>query len=94
MIEKKEVEKLAHLARIRLSKKELSEVPSQLKSILEYIQKLSDIGTDSVEPLFHFPELKNVVREDESRTVDRETQKKMMEMGKDKNDYLKVESIL
>ncbi len=94
MIIKEEVEKLAFLARIKLSEEELENVPDELESILKYIQKLSGANTNDVEPLFHFPELKNVVRDDIAKTVDKETQKKMMGMGKDKDDYLKVESIL
>ncbi len=91
---KKEIEKLAFFARIKLDKEELSNVPQEIQSILEYIQKLSDVDTEGVDPLFHFPELENITRDDIAETVDRETQKRMMEMGKDKDDYLRVESIL
>ncbi len=91
---KKEIEKLAFFARIKLDSEELSNVPQEIQAILEYIQKLSDVDTEGVEPLFHFPELENITRDDIAETVDRETQKRMMGMGKDKDDYLRVESIL
>ncbi len=91
---KEEIKKLAFLARIKLTEKEVADVPRELESILDYIQKLSNVDTEKTEPLFHFPDLKNVVREDKSQTTDKETRKKMMAMGKDKDDYLKVESIL
>ncbi len=94
MIEKREIEKLAFLSRIRLDNKDAKEIREDLESILGYVQKLKNVNTEDVEPLFHFPELKNVVREDKPCTVNRETQKEMMRMGKDKDDYLKVESIL
>ncbi len=94
MITKKEVEKLAFLARIKLDKEEQKKMPQELESILKYIQKLSSVDTQNIEPLFHFPELKNIVRDDVAKTTDRETQKRMMKMGKDKDDYLKVEAIL
>ncbi len=94
MIKKNEIEKLAFFARIKLDKEELLNAPEEIESILQYIQKLSDADTEGVEPLFHFPELENVVREDKAKTVEKDTQKEMMGMGKDKDDYLKVESIL
>ncbi len=94
LMEKKEIEKLAFLARIKLDEEELSNVPGELESILGYVQKLNDVDTRETEPLFHFSELKNVVREDKAETIDKDTQKEMMRMGKDKDDYLKVESIL
>jgi len=94
MINKKEIEKLAFLARLRLDDEERNNVPKELESILQYIQKLGDIDTEDVDPLFHFPELKNIVRKDEIREVERKMQKRMMRMGKDKDDYLKVEFTL
>ncbi len=90
---KKEIEKLAFLARIRLGKEEVEEIPEELESILRYVQKLSDVSTEDVEPLFHFPGLKNEVREDIAQREKEEVRKKMMMMGKDKDDYLKVETI-
>ncbi len=94
MINKEEVKKLAFLSRLKLDKEEEDNTPTELESILNYIQKLSDVVTDDVEPLFHFPELKNVVREDVSEITDKEVRKDMMKMGKDKDNFLKVESIL
>ena len=94
MLTKEEVEKIAFLSRVNLTKEEKKKTPEELKSILDYVQKLNTVNTDDVEPLFHFSELKNVVRDDVAKTIDRETQKKMMQMGKDKDDYLRVEAIL
>jgi len=94
MIEKKEVEKLAFLARIDLTEEEKRKVPGELEDILDYIQKLSNVRTEETEPLFHFPELKNVVREDRVEECEKEEREKMMNMGNGKDGYLKVESIL
>lgn len=94
MINKEEVKNLAFLSRLKLSSEEQKNTPLELEAILKYIQKLSDVDTDDIEPLFHFPELKNVVRDDVGEITDREVKKQMMKMGKDKDDYLRVESIL
>ncbi len=94
MISKKEIEKLAFLARLNLDVQEQRNVPGELESILRYIQRLGDVDTEEIEPLFHFPELKNITREDEVKQVEQKVQKRMMRMGKDKDDYLKVEFTL
>ncbi len=94
MINKEEIKKLAFLSRLKLDSEEEENTPAELEAILKYIQKLSDADTTDVEPLFHFPELKNVVREDVGVITDKEVKQKMMEMGKDKDNYLRVESIL
>ncbi len=94
MLIKNETEKVAFLARLSLTEEEKERVPQELEDILKYIQKLNSISTEGIDPLFHFPELENIVREDVAETTDKEVQKKMMGMGKDKDDYLKVESIL
>ncbi len=94
MINKELVKKLAFLARLNLDSEEEKNTPAELEAILKYIQKLNDVDTTDIEPLFHFPELKNIVREDVGVATDRDVQKRMMAMGKDKDDYLRVESIL
>ncbi len=94
LISKKDIERLAYFARIRMDDEELKNAPKEIESILQYIQKLKDINTEKAEPLFHFPELTNIVREDKVEQTDKEIKEKMMKMGKDKDSYLKVESIL
>ncbi len=94
MFIKKEITKLAFLSRIKLDKEAMEDIPEELESILNYIQKLTDINTEGVDPLFHFPELKNVVRIDKAFEESKEIKDKMMLMGKKKDGYLKVESIL
>jgi aspartyl-tRNA(Asn)/glutamyl-tRNA(Gln) amidotransferase subunit C len=94
MFEKKEIERLAFFARIKLSEEELQNVPRQVEDVLKYVQKISDVDTAEVEPLFHFSEIRNVVREDVVFPKNEEETRKMMSMGKEKDGYLKVESIL
>ncbi len=63
-IDRQQVEKVAKLARLDLSDGELTEFTGQLSSILEYIEKLNELDTDSVEPLSHCLPVHNVFRED------------------------------
>lgn len=63
-VTREDVEKVAVLARLKLSEKEIEEMTSQLNEILEYFEKLKELDTEGVEPLSHVLPLKNVYRED------------------------------
>jgi len=60
-----EVKKVSLLARLRLTDDELQTMTGQLAAIVEYIDLLSELDTDSVEPMAHAVDLKNVFRDDE-----------------------------
>ena len=57
--------RVAELARLKLTEKEINEFLPQLKEILENFSQLDDINVKGVKPSFHPVELKNAVREDE-----------------------------
>ncbi|MFA5142852.1 MAG: Asp-tRNA(Asn)/Glu-tRNA(Gln) amidotransferase subunit GatC [Candidatus Omnitrophota bacterium] len=64
-IDKKTVEKVAHLARIELDHKELELYSGQLGAIISYICKLNELDTADVVPTTHvLATLKNVFRKD------------------------------
>ena len=65
MIERKDVEHVARLARLALTDAELEKMRDQLNGILAYIEKLNALETDGVEPTSHAVPLLNVVRADE-----------------------------
>lgn len=65
MITKKEVEYVARLARLKLTEEEKEKYTKQLGDILTYINKLSELNTEKVEPTSHVLHLSNVFREDE-----------------------------
>lgn len=64
---RKEVEKVAKLARLKLSEDEVDLFTAQLGQILEYVHILDQLDTDSVEPMAHAIEVSNVFREDAPR---------------------------
>ena len=60
-----DVEKVARLARLKLSDAELATFTTQLGQVLEYVEMLNEVDTDSVEqPMAHAVELTNVFRDD------------------------------
>ena len=60
-----EVEHVAHLARLHLSRDELHTMTSQLDTILSYVAKLDELDTSEVEPTTHALSITNAFREDE-----------------------------
>lgn len=66
-ISRKEVEHVAHLARLHLSDEELQKMTAQLDTILEYVQKLEELETGDLPPTTHAFSVNNAFREDERR---------------------------
>jgi aspartyl-tRNA(Asn)/glutamyl-tRNA(Gln) amidotransferase subunit C len=65
MIEKKDVEYVAWLARLELSDEEKEKFTRQLGQVLEHAERVKSLDTEDVEPTSHVIKLKNVMREDE-----------------------------
>ena len=63
-ITKKDVEHIADLARIELTKQELGIFQKQLSSVLDYVKILESVETKRVEPTAHVTGLKSVARND------------------------------
>ena len=66
MIQRKDVEHVARLARLALTHTELERMREQLNGILAYIEKLNELDTLDVEPTSHAVPLVNVMRDDEA----------------------------
>ena len=66
MIERKDVEHVARLARLALTDAEIERMRAQLNGILAYIEKLNELDTRDVAPTAHAVPLVNVMRDDEA----------------------------
>ncbi|MCR4337925.1 MAG: Asp-tRNA(Asn)/Glu-tRNA(Gln) amidotransferase subunit GatC [Candidatus Omnitrophica bacterium] len=64
MISKKDVQYIAHLARISLSENEQETLAKDLEGIVKYVGKLQELDTKAVEPTTHVLPINNVFRED------------------------------
>jgi aspartyl-tRNA(Asn)/glutamyl-tRNA(Gln) amidotransferase subunit C len=62
------VRHIAKLARLRLTDAEVTMLAPQLTSILQYVDKLSQVNTDNVQPTAQVGGLHNRFREDVIRT--------------------------
>ncbi|MBO9998179.1 MAG: Asp-tRNA(Asn)/Glu-tRNA(Gln) amidotransferase subunit GatC [Cyanobacteria bacterium SID2] len=63
-LDREEVQKVAHLARLELTKSEEEAFSKQLNDILEYFEQLQELNTDNVQPTIHAIEMRNVMRTD------------------------------
>lgn len=61
---KEEVEHIALLARLDLSKEELEKYGSQLSDVLSYIDLLKEVDTTSIEPTAQVTGMENIFRDD------------------------------
>ena len=66
-ISKEDVDKIARLAKLDLSKDERIKFAKQLGNIISYVEKLDEVDVSNVEPLAHVNDLNNVSREDKSQ---------------------------
>lgn len=67
MIDRERVLHVARLARLELSEEDVERMANELSSILEHVERISELDLDGVEPTTHVVELENVLRADEPR---------------------------
>ncbi|MBI2635550.1 MAG: Asp-tRNA(Asn)/Glu-tRNA(Gln) amidotransferase subunit GatC [Parcubacteria group bacterium] len=94
---KKEVEKIAELARLGISEEEKEKFAEDLSLVLSYVDKLSEVNVEKVEPVTGGTSLESIVRkDDESKDIAGDEMKvDILNAAPDKeNGYFKVPSIL
>ena len=63
-LSRRDVEHVAHLARLGLTEAEVVELEAQLNHILEQFAVLNELDTDAIAPTARVIELENVLRDD------------------------------
>ncbi|MEY3870187.1 MAG: hypothetical protein RLZZ338_4078, partial [Cyanobacteriota bacterium] len=63
-IDKEQVHKVAHLARLELTPEEEEKFTTQLSSILDYFEQLSELDTSQVKPTTRAIDVSNITRSD------------------------------
>lgn len=64
-LDTKDVAKVASLARIKMSDEELEKLAPTLSNIIQFVEQLSEVDTDNVEPLANVVDITLRLREDE-----------------------------
>ncbi len=67
MIDRDQVLHVARLARLRLADDEIDRMSRELSTVLDHIEKISELDLDGVPPTSHVVEVENVLRPDEPR---------------------------
>lgn len=92
-MELKDVEHLAHLARINLPEEEKASFLNDMKSILGYIDQISSVDTSGVD--LTLPEHRNIVRDDVAlNETGSQTDALISEAPESQDGFVKVKQIL
>ena len=67
VIDRDQVLHVARLARLRLAEDEIDRMSRELSTVLDHIEKISELDLDGVSPTSHVVEVENVLRPDEPR---------------------------
>lgn len=92
-ISREEVEKLAHLARLEFSEKEIEAMQGDMDKILGFVAKIEELDLEGVEPLIYLNEDTNILRKDEVQTSI--TKEEALKNAPDKDgDYFRVPKVV
>lgn len=64
-LDKQDVQKIAHLARLALSENDTTQYQSSLSSVLALVEQMQSVNTDGIEPLCNPLEMTQRLRNDE-----------------------------
>ncbi|MEO1373963.1 MAG: Asp-tRNA(Asn)/Glu-tRNA(Gln) amidotransferase subunit GatC [Cyanobacteria bacterium J06635_10] len=93
MIEREQVLKVAHLARLELTPVEVEKFTTQLGDILDYFEQLSELDVTDVPPTTRAIDVSNVTREDNLQPYpDREAI--LLGAPEQEGEYFKVPKIM
>ena len=67
MIDSEQVLHVAKLARLRLTEEEVERMSDELSSILEHVERITELDLEGIEPTSHVIDVENVLRPDEPR---------------------------
>jgi len=98
MIQKQEAQKIAKLARIKLTEQEVKRFQKELSAILDYIKTLNEVDVSRIEPTFHasedFIDKKTLMRPDKSESQPEEVVDELIKSAPDKKArHIKVKAI-
>ncbi len=87
------VQHIAHLARLEFQGEDLKAIKGDMQNIISFMDKLSELDTDEVEPLIFMSDEVNVLREDlVEKTVTSE--QALKNAPKKDSDYFRIPKVL
>lgn len=95
MISREEVKRIAKLARLGLTEKEIEKMRKALSSIFDYFSKLKEVDVSKVEATSHIILVENIMREDQVKKFSPELANKLIKAAPDrKGKHVKVKAVL
>jgi len=91
---REDILKLAQLARLELSDEEVEEYSRELTAILDYVEQLSAVDVEGLEPTRQVSGLVNVTRADEIKDYGYDTADLLAIVPEVKDGQIKVKRIL
>jgi len=92
-VNKEDVLKIAHLARLELNPNEIEPMQESINKVLDWMEALNAVNTDHVEPLVHMTPAMNQFREDVAKQD--LPKEKALALGPDTNgQYFKVPQVI
>lgn len=87
------VDHIAHLARLEFEGKKKDAIRQDLENIISFMDKLSEVDTEGVEPLIFMTEEYNKLREDEA-VVTITQDEALKNAPKKDSDYFRIPKVL
>ena len=92
-IDKKDVEKLAHLSRLQLDDEAINRMQSDMNKMLHFVDKINELDLEGVEPLAYMSDEVNILRADEVKQEI--THEEALKNAPDKDtDYFRVPKVI
>ncbi len=92
-VSKETVDRLAELSRLEFSETEKDQIRNDLEKIVGFVEKLSELPVDNVEPLVYMSEEQNVTRADVPQQV-MGLKEALKNAPKKDSDYIRVPKVL
>jgi aspartyl-tRNA(Asn)/glutamyl-tRNA(Gln) amidotransferase subunit C len=94
-LDKKQIEHIANLARLELSDEEVKKYGGQLSGIFDYIEQLSEVNVEGVEPTAQVTGMKNILREDKVEVwAENEVEASLNQAPETEDHQIKVKRVL
>ncbi len=87
------VDHIAHLARLRFPGNQKEEIKADMEKITNFMDKLSEVDTENVEPLIFMTEELNKLREDEVK-IEISKDDALKNAPKKDSDYFRIPKVL
>lgn len=93
-LSKEDIEKLAKLARLELNEAEIDKYQKEFSEILSYVEQLSSVDTESVQPTYQVSGLSTVTRPDVELDYGASQEKLLQNVPQTEGAQIKVKRML